>query len=439
MAKSFRQASSRNSLARTAVLSILYFLFLYAFQLPGLPFGSVIPVLGLLAIYTGYEFIRGNIGKEKTRVSKMVRTYWFWNVFILVYVSCILQIYGSGDGITPLNGYKQMLVILPLIFISGRLVFRNLEELMKALYLGVIIQSLIILLALFIPAVQLFLFMLIPEGSYNTDFFGGVDVMNQSGYHIGLGVFTSAGSLKMAIGQIGACYYLIKSRGLKLFYHLVLYLLIAISTSMVARTGLIISLVGLLCVFWVKRRQSGVRALKFVLLIFIVPLISYYVITVFLPSSFLGDTFQRIIDTAEDGIDSWIIGYSGESGHNSIPPISPETIVGMGITYGVSGTGITTITDGGFLRNYSAMGLIVAIINYLIIGSFFIMQFKAVKTYEYKGVILFMLFILLIGEFKEYYIYFVSPMCFFFLIFCMMEREEALAHIYNPNKAQLSH
>lgn len=369
----------------------------------------------------------------------MVRTYWFWNVFILVYVSCILQIYGSGDGITPLNGYKQMLIILPLFFIFGRLVFQNLEELMKTLYVGVIIQSLIILLALFIPALQLFLFMLIPEGSYNTDFFGGVDVMNQSGYHIGLGVFTSAGSLKMAIGQIGACYFLIKSRGPKLFYHLVLYLLIAISTSMVARTGLIVSLVGLLCVFWVKRRQSGVRALKFVFLILTVPLISYFVITEFLPSSFLGDTFQRIINTAEDGIyDSWIIGYTGESGHNSIPPISPETIIGLGITYGVSGTGITTITDGGFLRNYSAMGLIVAIINYLIIGCFFIKQFKAVKTYEHKGVILFMLFVLLIGEFKEYFIYFVSPMCFFFLIFSMMESEETLAHIYNSNKAQLS-
>ncbi len=423
---------------RTAFLTLLYFLFLYAFQMPGLPFGSVLPVLGLLAIYTGYEYIKGNIGKEKIIASKMVRTYWFWNVFILFYVFCIVQIHGSGDGNTPFNGYMQMLVILPLFFISGRLLFRNMEELMKALYIGVIIQSLIILLALFIPALQLFLFILIPEGSYNTDFFGGVDTMNQSGYHIGLGVFTSAGSLKMAIGQIGACYFLIKSRGPKLICHLIFFLLIAVSTSIVARTGLIVSLVGLLCVFWVKRKQSDVRALKFVFMALIVPLISYFVITIFLPYSFLGETFQRIINTAEDGIyDNWIVGYTGESGHNSIPPISPETIIGLGITYGVSGTGITTITDGGFLRNYSAMGLIVAVINYLIIFSFFFKQYKAVKHNEYKGVILYMFFVLLIGEFKEYYIYYISPMCFFFLIFSMIDRDEILTHICNPNKSKL--
>jgi hypothetical protein len=428
MAKSYQQTNTRDSFVRTAFLTLLYFLFLYAFQVPGLPFGTVIPVLGILAVYTACEFFKGNVRKGKTRTSKMLRTYWWWNVFLIAYVSIILLIYGRGNGTTPQKDYLQMMIILPLIFISGNLIFKDIKELMKILYIGVIIQSFIIIVALFIPALSLGLFLLIPEGSFNSDAYGGIDMIMQTGYHIGLGVFTSAGSLRMAIGQIGACYYLINSKGSKLITHLVLFFLITIATSVVSRTGLLISSVALLVFLFVKRKQGGSKALGYLFLVCFIPLIGYYIISSFISTDFLGETFRRLIDTADNGIhETYFRGYTGEGGDNTIPSISPETIIGLGITTGVSGSGITSITDGGFLRNYSAMGLVVAIINYIILSSFFLKQYKYSKVNEYKGIIFFMFCILLIGEFKEYYIYYVSPMCFFFLIFSLIEREENLS------------
>ena len=123
---------------------------------------------------------------------------------------------------------------------------------MTVLYLGVIIQSIIIIIALFMPALTLFLFALIPEGGYNTDHFGGINMITQHGYHIGLGVFTSAGSIKMAFGQVSSFYYLIKSRNNRILLHIILFLVIAVASSVVSRTGMLISIVGLTIVIFVK-------------------------------------------------------------------------------------------------------------------------------------------------------------------------------------------
>ena len=296
---------------------------------------------------------------------------------------------------------------------------------MQILYIGVAIQAIIIIAALFLPTLAIALSLLFPEGSYNTEKMGGFEGAINYGYKVGLGVFTSLGCLKMALGQIGACFFLIKSRGLKLFFHLIMYLLIAVATTAVARTGMLISAVGLLSVFIAKNKQGGHRALGFVFLLLFLLFLGYFLLTFLFATDFLENTFVRLVRTVDNGLyGSFFEDYSGGGGMNVIPPICFETIIGLGITYGTSGSGITTITDGGFMRNYSAMGLIVVIVNYLIISFFFLKQYKVSKSFEYKGVISYLFIVLLIGEFKEYYIYYFSPMCIAFLIFNLIERSK---------------
>lgn len=421
--KKNKQFDSDNNWARTILLVLLYFFFLYPFQVPGLPFGTVIPVLVILTTYVVFSFIKGK-KLERTRTSKSVRKYWTWNIFLLLYVSFLLQFWGSGDGYSPLKDYLQMLIILPIFFISGYFLFENYEQLLKILYIGAIIQSLIVIFGLFSPRITIGLTLLLPQGTLS-ELYGGYEEAIAGGYKVGLGVFTSAGSLRMAIGQIGACSYLIKSRGVKLFFHSLVFILITISTSVISRTGLLVSVIGLLIVFFVKLRQGGQRVGGFVFIMLFLSVLGLLVVNSLFTTSFLEDTFKRLIVTAEVGIhDTYFRGYLGEGGDNTIPPISPETIIGLGITKGVSGSGITTITDGGFMRNYSAMGLIVALINYYIITIIFLRQFKLSRLIENKGIIIFMFIIFLIGEFKEYYIYYISPMCFFFLLLNFIERSE---------------
>lgn len=422
---SYQLEDTRISFPRTIILTLIYFFYLYSFQIPGLSIGTVLPLLGLFTIYTFYAFFKGKLVFGKTRTSRMVKSYWYWNIFLIIYVFFLLQFWGDGDGTSPLNEYIQMLIILPLFYISGNAIFRDLEELMRVLYAGLFIQSIIIIAALIIPALSLALFLLIPEGGYNSDHFGGIDMITKYGYHIGLGVFTSAGSLKMAIGQIGACYFLIKSKGNKLFFHLIIFLLATIATSVVSRTGLLLSVAGLFTVYLAKKNQGGQRALGLISFITFILLGGYFLVINVLPSDFVEESFKRIIDTANEGVkNTYFTGYTGEGGgDNVIPPICFETLVGLGITTGVSGSGITTITDGGFMRNYSAMGLIVVFINYLIIAKFFIKHYRFCRLTSSKYLILFMSLVVLFGEFKEYYVYYIYPLCFIFLIFRLIEKD----------------
>lgn len=428
MINDYQQDKGKNSVLRTVTLVVIYFCFLYSFQIPGVNSGTVLPVLILLSIYSIYALIKGVKIYGNRGTKNMLRTYLLWNVFLLVYVFILLQMNGEGRGTTPLKDYIQMLIILPLFFISGNLVFRNLEELMKILYVGVVVQSVIIIAALVIPAISIALFMLIPEGGLNTDQYGGIDMIFQRGYHIGLGVFTSAGSIKMAIGQIGAYYFLINSRRNKILFHLLFFLFTAVATSVVSRTGLLFSLAGLLCIFIAKSKQSSRHAIAFAGMLLTILMAGYVITVTTIKSDFIEENFKRIIDLKERGAkDAYFAGYTGDVGENVIPPISNETLIGLGITYGVSGSGIATYTDGGFMRNYSAMGLIVAIINYLLIVYLFVNKYKYTKGYNNKSLIFFMFLILLFGEFKEYCIYYIWSMCFIFLIWSLIERNEEVS------------
>lgn len=411
------------SIVRTLILTFLYFFYLYSFQIPGTSMGTVLPSLCIMLLCAFFMKFHCKINMG-VMTKYMVKQYVYWNVFLLVYVFFILQTFGEGNGITPLKDYVQMIIILPVFFYSGNVIFRNLNELMTVLYLGVIIQSIIIIIALFMPALTLFLFALIPEGGYNTDHFGGINMITQHGYHIGLGVFTSAGSIKMAFGQVSSFYYLIKSQNNRILLHIILFLVIAVASSVVSRTGMLISIVGLTIVIFVKYKQKGKRALNFVLLLSGLFFVSIYLSSIFMPSDFFSETFMRIIDLSERGAkDTYFAGFTGDVGENVIPPISGNTLLGLGITYGVSGTGVATYTDGGFMRNYSAMGLFVAIINYFLIFSFLKKQFKRNLVYNNKYIVLLLSLILLIGEFKESCVYFIYPICFIFLIFSLMEKD----------------
>lgn len=420
-----QKESERANLLRVLFLTFIYFLFLFPVSIPGVPVGTAFIALGMMVAYTVVYSNMQAFSFGKSRTSKILKSYLWWTIFLILYVSVLQQLNGIIDGSSPIGEYINMLVMLPVFYVTGKCIVNNLKELMLVLYLCGIIQSIIIIVAKFFPIINLGLLILFPDGAFESETRGGVDQLVMEGYNVGFGVITSAGCLRVAISQIGSLYFLIHSKNGKQFFHLILYLLITISTSLLARTGLLISMAGLFCVVFVKIKQGGGRALKFILLISTVVVLGIVALNHYFTIEFLEETFQRFIFLFENGAhDSYFRGYLGEGGDNAIPPISPETIIGLGITYGTSGTGIRTITDGGFMRNYSAMGLIVAIINYIIIFNYFRKSYNCFRTLENKALILFMFSIFLIGEFKETFIYYMFSMCFIFLIFYFMEKQD---------------
>ena len=419
-----QKESERTNPIRVLFLTFIYFPFLFPVSIPGVSVGTAFLTLGIMVAYAVVDSNMKAFSFGKSRTSNMLKSYLWWTIFLILYVSFLQQLNGILDGSSPIGEYINMLIMLPVFFITGKYIFNSLKELMLILYLCGVIQSIIIIVAKVSPIVNIGLLLLFPEGAFESDTRGGIEQLVMEGYSLGFGVITSAGCLRVAIAQIGSLYFLIHSKGGKQIFHLILYLLITIATSLLARTGLLISIVGLLCVVWVRMKQGGGRGPKFILLISSSVVVGIIIINHFFTIDFLEEIFQRFVFLFENGIhDSYFRGYLGEGGDNTIPPISPETIIGLGITYGTSGNGILTITDGGFMRNYSAMGLIVVIINYVLIFNYFRKCYNYSRNIINKTLILFMFSIFLIGEFKETFIYYIFSMCFVFLIFSLIERE----------------
>jgi hypothetical protein len=424
----------KSSNLRIAVLSIIYFFFIYNFQIPGLPNGVLYYRVALIMLFA-YTWMKKAAYFGGSKTSKMVKKYLFWNVFLFIYVGLILLSFGRGDGVSALPSYVNMLIVLPLFYISGKFIFRDVDELMKVLYIGCIIQATIIILATLSPSLEMVLKSFYLGDVSDTENVDIIERMTSGGYQIGFQCFTSQGSLKMAMGQVGACYFLMKKDGSRFILHLFLFLLITFATSLLSRTGLFLSAACLFVVL-INKGKKGYKGLSTsLLIILIVFFIFSYISGNFVSNEYLSDNFRRFASLFSTGMEeSYFIEWKGQGvGYNVVPSISINTLIGLGIKQGTSGSGIQTIVDGGFLINYSSMGLIVAIINYLIIFSFFKKQYDFSKNHIYKSLILCLFIILIMGEIKEHFIYQLYFMSFLFVIFYLMEKETVF---YTEHKTQ---
>lgn len=201
-----------NNILHRILLSIAVFLFIYTFQIPGLPqiFLSYrcVVVLGFI-----YAFIFGaKVLHPKTSISdKLVSNYSIWNVFLTIYVIMILELFGHGKGTSheSTNDYINMFIVLPLFYYSGKRIFRDLDDLMWVLRTVGLMQSLIILLGTLIPEINSTLIILNSDSAFSEA--GRMDNMIASGYHLGFKCFTSLGSMQLALSQIAACYFLFRN------------------------------------------------------------------------------------------------------------------------------------------------------------------------------------------------------------------------------------
>ena len=411
-----------NNILHRILLSIAVFLFIYTFQIPGLPqiFLSYrcVVVLGFI-----YAFIFGaKVLHPTTSISdNLVSNYSIWNVFLTIYVIMILELFGHGKGTSheSTNDYINMFIVLPLFYYSGKRIFRDLDDLMWVLRTVGLMQSLIILLGTLIPEINSTLIILNSDSAFSEA--GRMDNMIASGYHLGFKCFTSLGSMQLALSQIAACYFLFRNSNI---VNLVFFLLISVSSVLLSRTGFLVALICLL--FFLFNKANKNRWNLFFSIIFLTG--AFLVVISFSNfdyGEFFRVNFNRLFILFENGLyESYFEIYIGANDENQIPPLSIYTIIGTGITSGVSGANIIVNCDGAFLRNYAAMGFVISIVNYYLLFSFFYKIYKYSKIKTNKLLILVVALIWFVGEFKEYFTYQVYYMCFIMLIFSFIERTE---------------
>ena len=312
-----------------------------------------------------------------------------------------------------------MFIVLPLFYYSGKRIFRDLDDLMWVLRTVGLMQSLIILLGTLIPEINSTLIILNSDSAFSEA--GRMDNMIASGYHLGFKCFTSLGSMQLALSQIAACYFLFRNSNI---VNLVFFLLISVSSVLLSRTGFLVALICLL--FFLFNKANKNRWNLFFSIIFLTG--AFLVVISFSNfdyGEFFRVNFNRLFILFENGLyESYFEIYIGANDENQIPPLSIYTIIGTGITSGVSGANIIVNCDGAFLRNYAAMGFVISIVNYYLLFSFFYKIYKYSKIKTNKLLILVVALIWFVGEFKEYFTYQVYYMCFIMLIFSFIERTE---------------
>lgn len=423
--------SGKGSIWRIALLSIIYFFYIYSFQFQGFLRGVLYYRLAvvLLFLYTCIVTHLNAVRLGKSCTSRNVKKYLIWNVFLFIYVSLILVVYGQGDGISAVPSYVNMIIVLPLFYISGKYIFHSVEEVLTILYVGCIIQAIIIIAATLEPTLQTALKLFYVGSLADAESLNEIERMTSGGYNIGFQCFTSQGSLKMSMGVLGACYFLMKTNGRKFLFHLLIYLLITFASSLLSRTGLFISFFCLFVVLVNKVKQGTKGLATAILILFISCLVFEYIIGNFSSNKYLSEYFVRFSSLFSSGVEnSYFVEWKGEGvGGNVVPPLSYNTLIGLGIKQGTSGAGIQTVVDGGFLINYSSMGLIMAIANYLIIFSFLGNQYRRTNNRIYKSLVAIMFIILIMGEIKEHFVYQMYFVSFMFVIFFLLEKEEKKA------------
>ncbi len=407
-------------------LIIAVFFFVYTISLPGLPASlHTTRIVGFIIAIVAFFSSKGKHKIASIFQNKSLKKLFLWNLWLIFYIGIIILSIGSGTGDNIITTCINFVIFVPLAYYGFSYFIKTPEQLFKILIYITVIQSIIIITALIVPAFRDFLIISFYVGqSYWGEDFYEIERFVENGYNLGLSCITSTGSMKMSLGMIGVTYFILSDSKKKLLYYLI-FLLITFAAVSVARTSLVCAVACFLVICIYEIKKSSLDFIRLLLVVVICGFLFSNVISMFFISGNLEQIFKRLIQSTEDGyIRQWMSdGYiEGES--TMVPPISVETIVGTGVTSGRSGNGIEVNVDGGYRRNYVAMGLITAIVNYIIIFGLYIKNARKSKNVVMKYMSILMLIIFAIGEFKEPFIYSMYFLVYSLVFFSFIDKEK---------------
>ena len=406
------------------VKTVLIFLFLYEFNLSswGLPTVFTSRRIAVLAALICVVFIgRGKlVFREYMRgASYSYKKIMLLQAFLLFYSGMLIIVIGRGEGDHIFYILIRFFYMVGVGVFAFHGLFADKDEFLKCILYATMVQVGFILL-----------FVLFPQLQAACDLFTGESLTNaglsQRGYRTGFACSTSMGVLKMT-PALGSCiYFYLKNKNSGNVYMICL-LLITVSATIVARTGLLMGMIAVLVILIGsgKAKTGGAfKALSAVLIVLVVAMFIIYALN--LDDLFAG-AFERLIRLRDEGIygDFFSIYFGQIEGSKTIvPPITIKTIIGTGITSGISGNGVAVNVDGGYVRMYVAVGLPLAILFYLIIIKNLIKPIRNLKNAAFMFLMIYMFIYLLLGEFKEFFINNGFAICIIFTLWFLHYKEE---------------
>lgn len=402
--------------------SLLLFLYIYEFNFSAWGFSTFITsrrivvflLLGLLIIKSLFR-----TDGKRGRISIALVGQPGWKILrkhILMLLILVLQCifltlaYGQGTG-TPFIEVliRQMAFGVIPIFLFYEF-FDSLDEFMMALLIATIIQGIIILLCLINPSVTTYI---------DSTFVQDSIARKRWGYAGGLACSTAPGCIKFSLGLI-ACMYFILTNNKSIYYFLNFFLSIII--MLIARTGAVFVAISLLFLLYALNKEGKAsKAFNYVASSVIFLLLLFAILAYTGSLSAFSQRFVRYVNLIQNGAyDEFFSGFQSERA--SLPPLS-QNLIGTGTVSGYSGNNQFVNIDGGYLRIYSAVGPIIAIICYI---SMFknLIKSSCICSRNIKRLLLIFVAFIAVAEFKEFTIYAQFMFCIFYSAAFLAEREQ---------------
>lgn len=396
------------------------FFYIYEFNLSVWGFSSAITsrriVVITMMLITIIKMLVHNKGISLDKYKSGYFNYVKFCIALLIYVGLLTICIGAGEGDSVAVDLIQLILfaLIPVAFVP--FIFKSTDEFLKIILLTAIIQTIIILLCQFNKGFCDFI-----DINFSTDY--EYVYIHRATYAGGLGCITAPGLLRYSTGIFASLYFLFKKQKIKYF---VLFLIFSFVGTMVARTGLVIMILGLLFILLFSF-ANGKQKLFIGLSLMTISLIGLFFILINTATiqNFLGANFRRLINLFNNGLKSeFLDGYFGDASGNVLPPVNAETFFGTGLINGVAGNGVKCIADGGYIRLFFAFGIpgVIFFYGYSLLA-LLNRTFKNKNDHALFWSLLFLIAIIFVGEFKEYlilnqYMIFIS-----FSIFLLANKE----------------
>lgn len=418
-------ANNKHSLPWYIMLVVITFCYVYQFDLSAFGISGQLHSSRIASVaVVVLAATNGLLTKRKIMVgcpAPKFKQYVRVHIFIFLYMVFLAIILGPWKGQHMMGTLINVFLFQFIPIVAYYQIVDKLDEVMRILLWVTIIQAIIIWICTLNPQISAAVDLM-----FNGDLFGETDfAVMRDGYAGGIGCITSSGVIKFSLGLIACSYlYFITQSGL----YLILLMVLGLTNSMIARTGILVSIIVFIVVLIYILKQKSFSLLWKMIPVVILGLIVFFFATKKY-TGFFEERFYRAIslrDQQKNASSITDIGYFQDyfySETTKIPDISIETIIGTGVSSGKSGNGIEVNVDGGFIRLYVAYGLFGAIAFYLYFFYTIYMIIKKSKPFHVKVTLYLFLFLIIIGEFKEFAIYGTCIVVFFFLTALLSSKE----------------
>lgn len=401
----------KRSVAFYIYYTFLLFFFLYQANLSflGLPsqlHSSRLSVILLVVSASIIVLKNNNRGRFSVFSMSSVITTLRLFVFLLFYGLIISLLIGFGEGdnivVTLLNYF---ILAIPSFWAFSK-IFHTADEFIKILFYVGVIQSVFVLLSVLSPSFATALYLTV-NVSDNIDYQFADLLDNYAG---GIGCITSSGVVRYSTGM-AACVYLYLKK--KSPVYLLCFTFMSVIAAMIARTGLLYVITGV--IFIMVGSLKSRSFLKVVLAIGIVGILSINLLTDERYKDFFHDRYARFEILKDDKGKSFFENYfHGED--TRVPPLNFETFFGTSILSGESGNGYVVNVDGGPLRLYSAVGVLMCLVFYWVFFKVMLKTAKYTYNQELKLFLILLMICFVIAELKEQFLLLPWPTVFFYIL-----------------------